>query len=127
MNLFARLLAALRSKGAPGADRYLPVYVFSHRCREPIKGQIDLLNELSLAEEESGYYVRKVFHTSGRNRCFAQVEVQLWLDDKKQVTHYEVQGGRWLTAEEYAAELERQAQAESASETDDASETEDKR
>jgi hypothetical protein len=109
MNLFARLLAALRSKGAP------------------IKGQIDLLNELSLAEEESGYYVRKVLHTSGRNRCFAQVEVQLWLDDKKQVTRYEVQGGRWLTAEEYAAELERQAQAESASETKDASETEDKR
>ncbi|BAL98409.1 MULTISPECIES: hypothetical protein [Caldilinea] len=127
MNLFARLLAALRSKGAPGADRYLSVYVFSHRCREPIKGQIDLLNELSLAEEESGYYVRKVLHTSGRNRCFAQVEVQLWLDDKKQVTRYEVQGGRWLTAEEYAAELERQAQAESASETKDASETEDKR
>jgi hypothetical protein len=53
--------------------------------------------------------------------------VQLWLDDKKQVTRYEVQGGRWLTAEEYAAELERQAQAESASETKDASETEDKR
>lgn len=125
MNLFARLLAALRSKGTSGAGRYLPIYVFSHRCQEPLKGQIDLLNELSLAEEESGYYVRKVLHTSGRNRCFAQVEVQLWLDDNKQVTRYEVQGGRWLTADEYAAELERWAQAESAAESNDASKAED--
>jgi hypothetical protein len=51
--------------------------------------------------------VRKVLHTSGASRCFGQVEVQVWLDGKKQITRHEVQGGRWLTAEEYAAEIER--------------------
>lgn len=119
MGFFSRILAAFTSKAPTGSDRYLTIYVLDHRCREAISGQIDLLNELSLAEEEGGYYVRKVLHTSGQRRCFAQVEVQVWLDNKKNVTRYEVQGGRWLTAEEHAAELERQAQADAPPASDD--------
>ncbi len=109
MGFFAKILAAFTGKAPTGGDRYLPLYVLDHRCREPISGQIDLLNELSLAEV-GGYYVRKVLHTAGKRRCFSQVEVQLWLDGKKQITRHEVQGGRWLTAAEYAAAVERQAQ-----------------
>lgn len=109
MGFFSRLMAAFTGKAPAGSDRYLPLYVLDHRCREPICGQIDLLNELSLAEE-GGYYVRKVLHTAGKRRCFGQVEVQLWFDGKKQIVRHELQGGRWLTAEEYAAEVERQAQ-----------------
>lgn len=110
MGFFSKIMAAFTGKAPGGSDRYLPIYVLDHRCREPIAGQIDLLNELSLAEDEgAGYYVRKVLHTSGAGRCFGQVEVQLWLDNKKQIKQHEVQGGRWLTAEEYAAELERRA------------------
>jgi hypothetical protein len=60
-------------------------------------------------KKDAGYYVRKVLHTSGASRCFGQVEVQVWLDGKKQITRHEVQGGRWLTAEEYAAEMGRRA------------------
>jgi hypothetical protein len=47
------------------------------------------------------------------------VEVQIWLDGKKQILRHEVQGGRWLTAEEYAAEVERQAQTAAAQAADD--------
>lgn len=112
MGFFSRIMAAFTGKAPRGGDRYLPIYVLDHRCREPIAGQIDLLNELSLAEEEGGgYYVRKVLHTSGAGRCFGQVEVQLWLDGRKQIKQHEVQGGRWLTPEEYTAEVDRQAQA----------------
>ena len=120
MGFFSKIMAAFTGKAPAGSDRYLPLYGIDHRCREPISGQIDLLNELSLAEE-GGYYVRKVLHTSGKSRCFGQVEVQLWLDSKKQITRHEVQGGRWLTAEEYAAEVDRQAQeaADAASAIDD--------
>ena len=119
MGFFAKIMAAFTGKAPSGSDRYLPLYVLDHRCREPITGQIDLLNELSLSEEEGGgYYVRKVLHTSGASRCFGQVEVQLWLDGKKQITRHEVQGGRWLTAEEYAAEVERQTQATEAAASD---------
>jgi hypothetical protein len=125
MGFFAKIMAAFTGKAPSGSDRYLPLYVIDHRCREPISGQVDLLNELSLAEEEGGgYYVRKVLHTSGASRCFGQVEVQVWLDGKKQITRHEVQGGRWLTAEEYAAEIERQAQEaeDAASDADDTDE-----
>lgn len=117
MGFFAKIMAAFTGKAPSGSDRYLPLYVLDHRCREPISGQVDTLNELSLAEE-GGYYVRKVLHTAGKSRCFGQVEVQLWLDGKKQITRHEVQGGRWLTAEEYAAEVERQAQATEAAASD---------
>ena len=126
MGFFSKLMAAFTGKAPRGSDRYLPIYVLDHRCREPITGQVDLLNELSLAEEEGGYYVRKVLHTAGKSRCFGQVEVELWLDAKKQVTRHEVQGGRWLTAEEYADEVDRQAQeAEDAADdaNDDANDT----
>ena len=124
MGFFAKIMAAFSGKAPTGSDRYLPVYALDHRRREPISGQVDLLNELSLAEEEGGYYVRKVLHTAGKSRCFGQVEVQLWLDSKKQVTRHEVQGGRWLTAEEYAAEVDRQAQEAEAAASDAASPTE---
>jgi len=105
MNFFKRL-ASLFS-GQPAANsRYLTVYLLSRRCREPIEGQVDLLNELSLADEsEYTYYARKVFSTSGRNRCFDQVEIQLWFNQNKQVAHQEVKGGEWLTADEYAQKL----------------------
>ncbi|MFO7631493.1 MAG: hypothetical protein R6W76_03080 [Caldilinea sp.] len=117
MGFFSRIMAALSGKAPSGSNRYVPIYVLDHRCREPIEGQIDLLNELSLAEEEgAGYFVRKVLHTSGASRCFGQVEVQVWLDSKKQIKQHEVQGGRWLTADEYAAEVARQEQEAAAAE-----------
>ncbi|HAJ37998.1 MAG TPA: hypothetical protein DCL15_20190 [Chloroflexi bacterium] len=126
MGFFSRIMAAFTGKAPGGNDRYLPIYVLDHRCREPISGQIDLLNELSLAEEEGGgYYVRKVLHTSGASRCFGQVEVQLWLDSKKQIKQHEVHGGRWLTVEEYDAEVERRAQAAAQAESAAASTTDE--
>ena len=116
MGFLAKLFGPLFGKGPGGSERYLPVYALSHRCREAVAGQVDLMNEISLDDEsKGGYYVRKVLHTSGRGRCFAEVEVELWLDGKKQVVRQEVHGGRALTAEEYAAELAReQAEREAA-------------
>ena len=95
--------------GKPGSDnRLLEIYVLSRRCNEPIAGQIDLFNELSQPDdEEHAYFTRKVLHTSGEQRCFDQVEVQLWFDNNKQLTHHEVQGGRWLDDQEYQQELAR--------------------
>jgi hypothetical protein len=113
MNFFTKLLNSLKGAPPSGSDRYLPVYVFSNRCRELIAGQVDLMNETSLDDEsKGGYYVRKVLHTSGKDRCFGQVEIELWLDSNKRVVRHEVQGGRWLTAEEYAAEKAGQEEEE---------------
>lgn len=109
MNFLKRLASLFTGGGGGGANgRFYSIYVLSRRCNEPIAGQIDLLNELSLTEEDdSTYYGRKVLHTSGERRCFDQVEVLLWFDRNKQLLRQEVWGGRWLEADEYERELAR--------------------
>jgi hypothetical protein len=109
MNLLKRLATLFSGGGAPRADkRYLTIYVLSRRCNEPVSGQVDLLNELSKPDEgEYAFYTRKVLHTTGERRCFAEVEVQLYFNPNKQVVHHEVEGGRWLTSQEYSEELAR--------------------
>jgi hypothetical protein len=86
----------------------LSIYVLTRRCNEPVQAEINLLNELSPADEvDSAFFVRKVVHGSGKHRCFAQAEVLLWFDANRQLLRHEVKGGRWLTKDEYLAELER--------------------
>ncbi len=101
MNFLKRLFGG----SGGGNDRLTSIYVKSYRCKEPLEGKVDLFNELSKDDDGKGYYVRKVLHTSGRDRCFSEVEVQLWFDSNKQISNHEVSGGRWLTADEYAEEL----------------------
>ncbi len=101
-------LASFFAGGGGGGSRALPIYVFSNRCREPIAAEIDLVNSLSRDEEnDNEYYTRKVLQGSGKNRCFTQVEVEIWFDRNKNVSRYEVNGGRWLSAEEFEEELVR--------------------
>ncbi len=109
MSIWSRLSKLITGGGGGSGNRTLDIYVLSQRCREPVAGQVDLFNELSRTEDDSGheFYTRKVLHTSGDNRCFDQVEVNLWFDRNKRAVSHEVIGGRWLEAEEYAAELER--------------------
>ena len=104
---FLKKLASFFTGGG-GGSRALPIYVFSNRCREPIAADIDLVNSLSRDDENDNlYYTRKVLQGSGKNRCFTQVEVEIWFDRNKNVSRYEVNGGRWLSAEEYEEELVR--------------------
>ena len=106
MNFLKRLASLFAGGGGGGSNRAYPIYVFSNRCREPIMAEIDLVNSLSRDEEnENQFYTRKVLQGSGKNRCFTQVEVDIWFDRGKKVSHYEVNGGRWLTEEEYEEEL----------------------
>lgn len=105
---FLKKLASFFAGGGGGGSRALPIYIFSNRCREPITADIDLVNSLSRDEEnDNEYYTRKVLQGSGKNRCFTQVEVEIWFDRNKNVSRHEVNGGRWLTAEEYEEELAR--------------------
>ena len=107
MSFWSRI-SKLISGGANSDNRSLPIYVLSRRCNEPIAGLVDLFNELSRVEDDdSGYYTRKVLHTSGDRRCFDEVEVNLWFNGNKRLINHEVTGGRWLEADEYDAELAR--------------------
>ncbi len=109
MNFFKNLANLFRGGGGSATDkRYLTIYVLSRRCNEPVSGQVDLLNELSRTDEsDSAFFTRKVLHTTGERRCFSQVEISLYFNQDKQIIRHEVEGGRWLTAEEYSTELAR--------------------
>ncbi len=108
MSLLDRL-KALFAGGGRGDDRHvLAVHILTHRCREPIRVEINLRNELSPAEEpDAAFFVRKLVLGSGRKRCFDRAEVLLWFDQGRKLLRHQVQGGRWLSPEEYQAELER--------------------
>ena len=106
MSFFKRIASLFSGRSTGDSNRLVSIYALSHRCKEPVAGKVDLYNELSGSDEEAyTYYCRKVLHTSGQNRCFAEVEFQLWFDKGKQIVHHEVKGGRWLSAEEYEEEL----------------------
>jgi hypothetical protein len=109
MNFLKRLANLFSGGGAPTSDkRYLTIYALSRRCNEPVSGQVDLLNELSKPDDEQyAYFTRKVLHTTGERRCFAQVEITVYFNQDKRVVEHEVEGGRWLTSEEYTEELAR--------------------
>ncbi len=107
MNFLKRITGFLGGGQGGSSNRTLNIYVLSRRCNEPIAGQVDLYNELSQAEDEDGYYSRKVLHTSGEQRCFDQVEIEMWFDRDKRLDHYDVTGGRWLDEQEYQVELAR--------------------
>lgn len=126
MGFLSKLFGPLFGKAPTGDSRYLTVYALSHRCHEAVSGQIDLMNEISLDDEaKGGYFVRKVLHTSGKGRCFAEVEVELWLDSSKHIVRQEVHGGRSLTADEYAAEVQREKAEREAAEGPVADQTTD--
>ncbi|NJN84128.1 MAG: hypothetical protein HC802_18870 [Caldilineaceae bacterium] len=109
MSFLKRITDLFRGGPTTSSNRYLDLYVLNRRCNEPLTGQVDLLNELSVAEEEedASYYARKVLHTSGAKRCFSQCEVMVWFDNSKRVLRTEVEGGRLLDEAEYATELAR--------------------
>ena len=110
MSLFDSLkkLFSGGSSGPRGGSRQtFPVYVQDLRCGEPLQGEVNLLSELSKGDNDSEFYVRKVLHTTGKKRCFSQVEVELWFDTKRNFLRHQITGGKWLTEDEYTAALER--------------------
>ncbi len=107
MSLLKRLAALFTGKSSSG-NRNLTIYVLSKRCNEPLSAEVDTLNALSGSDDDAAaLYTRKVIQGTGKNRCFAQVEVELWFDSGRNLLRHAVSGGRWLTAEEYATELAR--------------------
>ena len=107
MSLLKRLASLFTGRPASGS-RNLTIYVLSKRCNEPLSAEVDTLNALSGSDDgDASYYTRKVIQGTGKNRCFTQVEVELWFNSQRVLLRHAVSGGRWLSAEEYEAELER--------------------
>ena len=99
-------LANLFKSPYSGRNRWF--YVQCHRCKEIIKGRVDLYNDLSIrfgeGNQKSTYYCRKV--VIGSNRCYLPIEVEMTFDANRKLLEREITGGEFVTEEEYLADLQ---------------------
>ena len=82
--------------GSPAnpAGNFLAIRVKCARCGEVIEGRVNMANDLSLMDNDSGYFVRKVLMGSGR--CFQQIEVELRFDASRKLLEKSIHGGTFI-------------------------------
>jgi hypothetical protein len=114
MSFFSKLLGAFRGSppSADGAGRNaFWIYLRCNACGEPIRVRINREHDLSADfDEESdaptGYHGHK--EVVGE-RCFRRIQVDLTFDGQRRLTEQHIQGGTFLTEEEYQAALAEEA------------------
>lgn len=79
------------------ADRGIHLYVRCNRCGAPVHVRVDPQNDLS-GDEEDGFYVSKEIMD---DRCFRLMRADLTFDGGRHETSREIEGGRFISAEEY--------------------------
>ncbi len=80
--------------------RFYQVRVRCARCGEVLVARVDLHNDLSAQYDDrgrvTGYFVRKLIQGSGRNRCFAAIEVELTFDARRNLAERHIRGGEFV-------------------------------
>jgi len=83
------------------------VYVRCDRCGEKLQTRINLNNDLSInygdKEGDDRYYCRKII--MGTRNCFQRIEVELIFDKNRNVIGQEIQGGKFISKEEFAENI----------------------
>lgn len=99
MNLLKRL-ANLFNPARPPAPEYW-IFARCHRCGEVLKARVNLNNDLSVDYEDktTTFFCRKVL--TGESRCFQRIEVELTFDQNHNLMSREIQGGQFISREEY--------------------------
>lgn len=91
-------------------DRGIHMYIKCQRCGAPVHVRIDPHNELAAEygdSEAEGYQVVKEITD---DRCFRRMRAELHFDARRRETSRELEGGDFITAEEYETlRAERQA------------------
>ncbi len=90
-------------------DRGTYYYVKPHRCDDILRVRVDMSNDLSLTDDGSGYWVRKLA-SSGNYKC-NQVEVTLYFDNNRRLQDNELNGGKMVERADYDAWVAAQADA----------------
>jgi hypothetical protein len=98
MNFLKKLFA-----GSPAGrdERGQFYYVKPHRCDDILRVRIDMMNDLSLTDDGSGYWVRKL--ASSSNYKCNQVELTLYFDNNRRLNNSEIQGGTLVDQAAYDA------------------------
>ena len=98
MGLFDRLAALFGGPGQ-GGDEAVHIYVECGRCQARVHVRLDTLHDLS-PREEGGFFVRKEIMDSS---CFRLMTAELTFDAAHRIQSQEIQGGRFLSREEFEA------------------------
>jgi hypothetical protein len=76
------------------------LYVRPKMCKEVVQVRVNLTNDASLNDDESGYVLRK---TASASRCPFQAEITLHLNKSRVVTEREITNGEFVTEADYEA------------------------
>ncbi len=100
MDRLKRLFSKPSSPGARGGDdpNALWLYVQCARCGTPLAVRIDRRNEISRDYESESMILRKEMMDSV---CFQLMYAELHFDEQGNITAQSVEGGKFLTREEY--------------------------
>lgn len=98
---FLKKISSIFSSPAPSDERAYWIYVRCNRCKEVVKGRVDLYNDLSsdYDGDQMSYFCRKVL--MGTSRCFQQIEVSLKFDQNRRLIDSQVAGGQLISNEEF--------------------------
>jgi hypothetical protein len=106
MNILKNLFGGSRDRDERGSY----FYVRPQRCDDVLRVRVDLYNDLSLTDDGSGYWVRKL--ASSSNYKCQQVELTLYFNKNHRLENSEVVGGSLVERSDYDAWQESQAQGE---------------
>lgn len=96
-------LKSLFGGGNQSRDAGYYVYVKPKMCQEILRVRINMSNDLSLTDDNSGYLVRKV---ASATRCPFQSEVILHFDKSRKLSDREIENGEFVTEETYLEFIE---------------------
>jgi hypothetical protein len=97
MGILDKLASLFGAKPGGGTDDAIHIYVECERCKSKVHVRLDRRHDISV-REEGGYYVRKEIMDS---KCFRLMAAEITFDSAYRVQRREVQGGRFLTQEEF--------------------------
>ncbi len=99
MGLLQRLTSLFSSSGPAATDDAIHVYVECGRCKAKVHVRLDRRHDLSMGDE-GGYYARKEIMDS---TCFRLMAAEITLDSGYRIQRQEIQGGRFISREEFEA------------------------
>jgi hypothetical protein len=84
------------------------LYVRPKMCKEIVRVRVNLTNDASLNDDESGYILRK---TASATRCPFQAEITLHLNKSRAIVDREISNGEFVTEADYLAYTEQTAKS----------------
>jgi hypothetical protein len=112
MSFFGRLFGALfGQRSAPAGDsaggNAFWLYVECNACHEKIRVRVNREHDLSAEYDGSDTPSSYVAHKEiVGNQCFRRIKVDLTFDSRRQQTEQHIEGGRFISREEFEAPVE---------------------